>query len=216
MPFGIRRHGALSSNSDSEAASRARYPALGRRIHILGNSCSGKSTLAAELAELLGVPLVELDALNWLPNWVALNATDPTRLEARIRDATRGDGWVLAGSYETFCRSVAWPRLDTIVWLDMPLWRLLPRVLLRSWRRWRTRELLWGTNYERFWPQLAIWRKEDSLIWWIVTQQRPKRRRMLSHMADPECAHIRFIRLRSPAEVREYLRHVHESISGDL
>ena len=36
---------------------------LGRRIAVVGPMCSGKSTLAALLAERLGMPFVELDAL---------------------------------------------------------------------------------------------------------------------------------------------------------
>jgi ABC-type bacteriocin/lantibiotic exporter with double-glycine peptidase domain len=57
---------------------------VGQRIHVIGNSCSGKSTLAGQLARTLEVPFVELDALNWLPNWTGLNATNPTELERRI------------------------------------------------------------------------------------------------------------------------------------
>jgi shikimate kinase len=37
---------------------------IGRRIHVIGNSCSGKSTLGARLAAILDLPFVELDALN--------------------------------------------------------------------------------------------------------------------------------------------------------
>jgi shikimate kinase len=35
--------------------------ALGQRILIIGNSCSGKSTLGYHLAESLNVPFVELE-----------------------------------------------------------------------------------------------------------------------------------------------------------
>lgn len=35
----------------------------GTRIHVTGNSCSGKSTIGERLAEALGVPFIELDAL---------------------------------------------------------------------------------------------------------------------------------------------------------
>ena len=66
---------------------------------------------------------------------------------------------------------------------------------IRSWKRWRTRELLWGTNYEKFWPQLAVWNKEDSLVWWIVTQQKRKRADMYARMGDPRWANVRFVRL---------------------
>ena len=43
---------------------------LGRRIVIWGVTGSGKTTLARELAERLGVPHIQLDAIFWKPNWV--------------------------------------------------------------------------------------------------------------------------------------------------
>ena len=67
---------------------------IGQRILIIGNSCSGKSTLGSQLAASLNVPFVELDALNWEPNWVGLNDTDPDELIRRIQKATVGDSWV--------------------------------------------------------------------------------------------------------------------------
>lgn len=177
---------------------------LGQRIHVIGNSCTGKSTLAARLARARNVPLVELDALNWLPNWVGLNATDPAEFERRIRAATAGEAWIVAGSYTAFCQRTFWPRLQTVVWLDLPLPILLVRLLRRSWRRSRSRELLWGTNRERFWPQLMVWRKEDSLVWWVVTQQGRKRRQMRRIMSSADYTHIRFIRLGSSAEIERF------------
>ncbi len=181
---------------------------IGRRIHVLGNTSAGKSTLAARLACALDVPFVELDALNWEPGWVGLNDTNPEELERRMRKATASDGWVVAGSYIAFSQRVFWPRLQTVIWLDLPLPQLVWRVLRRSWRRWRSRELLWGTNYERFWPQLMVWRKEDSLVWWAVSQQRRKRRSMIGYMTDPRWAHIRFVRLTSSAEIESFTRAI--------
>jgi len=63
---------------------------IGRRLHVVGTTCSGKSTLAARLAEVLQDPVVELDALNWQPGWVSLAATDPAVFEVRVAAATRG------------------------------------------------------------------------------------------------------------------------------
>lgn len=189
---------------------------IGRRIHVIGNSCSGKSTLATKLARCLNVPLVELDALNWQPNWVGLNATDPEELGRKIREATAGDGWVVAGSYERFCLPTFWSRLETVVWLDLPLPQLVCRVLRRSWRRWQSKELLWGTNYEQFWPQLMIWRKEESLLWWIVTQHKRKRRSMLARMTDRRWRHIRFMRLASLSEIDAFTSSVEEAVGKGL
>ena len=173
----------------------------GRRIHVIGLSGSGKSTLAERLARALDMPFVDLDALNWLPGWVALNEQDPAELERRFRQATAGERWVTAGSYTGVAQRAFWPRLTTIVWLDLPVPLLVSRILRRSWRRWRSDELLWGTNRERFWLQLALWREQDSLVWLVATQQNRKRRNVKRTMTDPRWAHIHFVRLASQADV---------------
>lgn len=183
---------------------------IGQRIHVMGNSGSGKSTLASRLAAILDVPFVELDALNWEPGWVGLNSEGPEEFARRIAEATAGDAWVVAGSYTAFSLQGFWAKLDTVVWLDLPRSLLVRRVLRRSWHRWRSKELLWGTNYERFWPQLALWRKEESLVWWVITQHHRKRRQMLSFMTDPRWRHIRFIRLTSVAEVESFAQAIEE------
>lgn len=177
---------------------------LGQRILIWGCSCSGKSTLADELARSHKSTFVDLDALNWLPNWVGLNATDPERLEQRIRDATKGNAWVVAGSYTQQSQATFWPQLETIIWLDLPLHVLLRRVLVRSWRRWRSQELLWGTNREDFWSQLKIWNKEDSLVWWILNTFKRRRKLTLEYMQDPQWRHIQWVRLGSEREVAQF------------
>lgn len=49
-----------------------------------------------------------------------------------------------------------------------------------------------------------VWRKEESLLWWIVTQHERKRRDVLAYMADPRWSHIRFVRLTSTHEVKAF------------
>ena len=186
------------------------HSTIGTRIHVIGNSTSGKSTLAARLAEALDATFVELDAINWQPGWVGLNATDPDELERRIHEATRGKRWVVAGSYTKFSQRIFWPRLDTVIWLDLPLPVLVWRFLRRTWRRWRSRELIWGTNYERFWSHFMIWRPHDSLLGWIITQHARKRRDMIAYMSDPRWENIRFVRLRSSREVEGFAGSVED------
>lgn len=178
---------------------------LGQRVHVIGNTGAGKSTLAAYLAACIGGSVVELDALNWLPNWVGLNEHNPDMLDARVREATAGHAWVVAGSYSATSQRVFWSRLQTVVWLDLPLRVLVVRVVNRSYSRFRNRELLWGTNYENFWHHLKVW-SPDSLVHWAVTQHRRKRKWMLEQQLDPRWGHIRFIRLRSTSEVEDLRR----------
>lgn len=176
--------------------------ALGRRVIVVGPSCSGKTTLAAELARRIGCPFVELDALFWKPGW-----TPPPDDEFRenLVAAHSGEAWVSAGNYLRHTRHLTWPLADTIIWLDFPLRITTPRVLARSWRRWRSGELLWGTNYERFWDQLKLWSPNDSLIAYNASQHRKHRATFEQAMVEAEAAGKRFLRLRSPRAVRHWL-----------
>jgi adenylate kinase family enzyme len=187
---------------------------IGRRIHVAGNSCSGKSILGEQLAGIVGGRFIDLDGLNWLPNWHGLNEHDPAELDRRIIAATDTQSWVLAGSYMNHCQRTCWAQLQTIVWLDLPLTQLLRRMFRRSWRRWRSKELLWGTNYEKFWPQLAVWRKEDSLLWWIVTTHKQKRASMIDIMSDPQWSHIKVIRLTSSREIDRFMQNLRRTYVG--
>jgi adenylate kinase family enzyme len=180
---------------------------VGQRSLVWGNSCSGKSTLASQIARSRGLPFVELDALNWQPNWVGLNATDPNTLLVKFKAATASDAWIVAGSYSREAKLAFWPRLQTIIWLDLPRHLLIRRCLKRSFQRWWHKELLWGTNYESFFSQFALWRGEDSLFWFIWTQHAPKRRRAIRDMTDPQWRHIRWIHLQSEREVQAYLQN---------
>ena len=42
------------------------------RVSVVGNSGSGKTTVAAELARLIGAPHLELDSVFQQPDWVPL------------------------------------------------------------------------------------------------------------------------------------------------
>ena len=205
--------GSVSTN-EQEVSAPAEPSPVGRRIHVIGNSSSGKSSLAGRLAKALDADFVELDALNWLPGWVGLNETDPDELERRFRQATRGDAWVVAGSYSGFSQRSFWTRLETVIWLDLPMLVLLKRVVVRSWQRARSRELLWGSNVEGFWKHFLIWRKEKSLIYWIVTQHGRKRGQMLAWMADPRWSHIRFVRLKSGREADAFAHSLEVTVRG--
>ncbi len=179
-----------------------------QRIQVIGSSGSGKSTLGERLGALLDLPVIELDALNWEADWLDLSNTVPEEFERRLRLATASPRWIVAGSYSRFTQPILWPHLDLVIWLDLPLWLLLTRIVARSWRRWRSGELLWGTNRERFWPLLRLWAPNDSLLAYTLLHHRERRVRTLERMRDPRHAHIRFVRLTEVAEVEAFLRRL--------
>lgn len=171
---------------------------LGQRVVIIGPSCSGKSTLGERLAGRIGAPFVELDALYWKPGW---QESGDEEFRERIREATAGESWVVAGNYRRHTVDSLWPRAEAIVWLDFPMRLVVRRILTRSWRRSRRKELLWGTNYERFWPQLKVWNQKDSLIAYTWRNYPAQALWFEGAMSNPAFGHVRFLRLRSPREV---------------
>ena len=82
-----------------------------RRIAVVGTTGSGKTTLDRWLGRALEVTHVELDALNWEPNW----KTAPTEVfRRRVADALDGEAWVSDGNY-TAVRDIVWDRATTLV-----------------------------------------------------------------------------------------------------
>lgn len=176
---------------------------LPQRIVVLGGSCSGKSTLAQRLASVVGTPYVELDALYWRPEWTPAPAEE---FLAALDEVAAGERWVAAGNYRSGAQATTWPRAELFVWLDLPLSLTLRRMVRRTWRRWRTRELLWGSNVENPWQHLRLWEYDKNLFTFTVLYHRSRRAEYERAMAEPRWAHARWVRLRSPAEIEAFAR----------
>jgi adenylate kinase family enzyme len=174
-----------------------------RRINVTGTSCSGKTSLARDLARRLGLPHVELDALFWGPDWTPVPRET---FRARLGAALDGDGWVADGGYAAV-RDITWARADTVVWLDYPMRTVLARWARRTVTRIRTQEEFWPGTGNRESLRNAL--RRGGLLWWIVSTHRRRRRTMTAAMA--ERTDLRWVRLRSPAEAASWLSGVREA-----
>jgi adenylate kinase family enzyme len=102
-----------------------------RRVSVVGNSGSGKSRLAREVAGRLGVPCVELDSVFHQADWEPLPEEE---FRARVSEVAARDGWVIDGNYGAV-RPLVWARADTVIWLDLPRRTVTRQIVLRTIRR---------------------------------------------------------------------------------
>jgi len=170
-----------------------------RRICVVGTTGSGKSTLAENISHCLHIPHFELDAFHWEPNWTEA-PREVTR--QRVEAFTRTEAWVTDGNY-SFCRDIIWSRTQALVWLDYPLALILWQLWRRTWRRVIKKELLWGTNYERLWPQFF---SKDSLFLWALKTYWRHKKTTTTLLSTPEYAHLIVIHFKSRRETEAWLR----------
>ncbi len=168
------------------------------RIAVVGTSCAGKSTMAAALAQHFGLPRVELDAIYWGPDWTP---TPPEEFRARVAEALAQPGWVVDGNYG-MVRDLIWPRAQRVVWLNFGLATVFRRGLRRTLRRGLTREELWNGNRESLARQLFT---RDSLLLWILTTHRRRRRQFEALRASGTYPHLEWVEFRTPRDADEWL-----------
>lgn len=175
-----------------------------RRTVVVGTTGSGKTTFAAGLARILGVPHVELDALYWDPGWTPA----PTHeFRARAAEAVTPYSWVVDGNYGAI-RDIVWSRATALVWLDMPLALILLRLLRRGLARSLTRRELWNGNRERIWGLVG----PDSLLLWALKTHGRRRREYTKLPYEPGYEHLKVFRLRSPQGAGLWLAAVAEAV----
>ena len=165
------------------------------RVVVVGTSGAGKTTMARSLGHALGLRFVELDAINWQPDWRSLDQEDKAEFRRRVAEATAGDGWVSDGNYGTV-REDLWNRATHLVWLDYERAVIMRRVITRSVTRAFDGKELWSGNRENW----RSWFDADHPMRWAWDTWKQRRERYETLVADPANAHLTVLRLRHPRE----------------
>ncbi len=171
------------------------------RIVVIGTSGSGKTTMAKDLSKILGVPHVEFDSYRHGPNWTE---TPDDTFREQLAEALTADRWVADGNYSV-ARDVVWPQATALVWLDFPFPVVFRRLFWRTMKRGVFRVELWNGNRENLWEHFF---SRDSLFLWAFNTHWKRRRSIPPALAQPEYAHLRLVRLRSPRMARSWLKSV--------
>ena len=163
------------------------------RIAIVGCGGSGKSHLARELGQLLGITPVHLDGIYYDRDWQPL---DQKHFAARQRELVTGPRWIIDGNYATTL-PIRLGAADTVVFLDFPARTCLLGLAGRRLRHGRGQHGAIGVY--------------DRITWGFVRYIIGYRRRMAPRVRELiaiHATHAEVVVLRSRRTVRRYLAAV--------
>jgi adenylate kinase family enzyme len=175
---------------------------IGPRIAIRGPTGSGKSTLGHTLGQRFGLPVVDMDALYWLPNWQA-KPLNQFRTDVQAALDACPQGWICVGNY-SHVQDLVLSQADTVLWLRLPFrvsfWRLFKRTVTRAW----TKQPLWEGN-----PNQESWRQSflsrQSILLYAITNRKLHVEHTLRILSTTP-HHASVIELRSARAVRRLLQ----------
>ena len=169
---------------------------------MIGSAGSGKTTVATELAEVLGCAHIELDAIFQQPGWTH---PDTEEFRRQIHAAVSAPAWVADGNYSAV-RDLVWQQADTVLCLDFPRPVVMYRLIARSLRRAYHQTELWNGNRESF-ANLFSLKPDRSIIAWSFSRHALYRRRYAVATVDPQWSALQFIALQSSTQVSQFLKN---------
>ena len=164
------------------------------RIMIIGCGGAGKSTLARQLGEKTGLPVIHLDKLFWRPGWVQISREEFDKLH---REALMGEKWILDGNFDrTMAERIKY--CDTVIYLDFSRLTCLLGVAKRILTTYgKTRPDMGEDCPERIDWEFLKW------VWNYNKNKREKNYRLLN-----EAEGVETIVLKNRRAVRKFMKTV--------
>ena len=179
-------------------------PSIGSHISIRGATGSGKTTLGHILRQRLGLPVVEMDVIYWLPNW-QVKPLEQFRADVQAALEACPQGWICVGNYSQI-QDLVLAQADTVLWLRLPFrvsfWRLFKRTVARAW----TQQPLWEGNPNRESWRLSFLSRDSILLFAITSRKLHVETTLRTLSATPH--HASVIELRSARAVQRLLQEL--------
>ena len=143
-----------------------------QRVMIIGCGGAGKSTLARQLGEKTGLPVVHLDQIWWAPgNWQHVEREE---FDARLAEEIEKPQWILDGNFNRTIE-MRLDASDTVIYLDFGCMACLLSWLKRVVTNWgHARADMTPGCKEWFDPEMARW------IWNFNKENRERYYRLLN------------------------------------
>jgi adenylate kinase family enzyme len=166
-----------------------------KRAIVIGSGGAGKSTFARSLSGRTGLPVVHLDKLFWRPGW---QPTPKEEWAEKVRLEIEKPEWIMDGNFGG-TRLMRMQAADTIIFLDLPRWQCLWRIVKRRL-----------THSGRNRPDMAEGCNEKldlEFIIWVWNYPKLSRARALEEISSLKGKHL--VILRSQADINRFLEEPH-------
>jgi len=164
-----------------------------RKIIIIGNSGSGKSTFAKQLGKVTGLPVIHLDKEFWQPNWVE---TPRDEWIEKQKQLISGDKWIIDGNYSG-TMELRFAAADLIIFLD------ISRVVCVCSAAGRTGKKRSDLPEDLQEPKMFSKDFFDFAKWIWGYPKKDKKKVLALHIKYPEKP---FLHIKSRRELKRYLK----------
>jgi adenylate kinase family enzyme len=156
---------------------------MGKKIIIIGNGGTGKSTLGTKLSKIMGIEVHHLDLLTFTEDGGHIGEAV---FHTRLKEILSRDSWIVEGwSYQSTL-SERFTAADTIIYLDYPIWvsywGALKRNIYSTFRR------------DRYTPVRSLWKKSGLIaraMWKVHKIYEPQARILLSTIENKYYYHFK-------------------------
>ncbi len=164
------------------------------RVIIIGCGGAGKSTLARQLGEKTGLPVVHLDKLFWKPGWICVSQEDFDELHRR---ELAKEKWIMDGNFNrTMPERIS--RCDTVIYLDFSRFACLMGVAKRILTTYGTVRPDMGEGC----PERFDW----EFLQWVWNFNKNKRQRYLKMLSELEDKQVYILRNRK--QVKQFIDRI--------
>ncbi len=168
-----------------------------KKVAVFGKPGGGKSTLPKTLAEITGLPLFQLDSIEYSEG--GIRVSEEVYLQ-RHQDILATDNWLIdgLGSLESFRERMA--AANTLVFIDLPL-------ILHFW--WATKRLIQSPFiYPEGWPKGSPILRSTFTSWVNLYYSHklwtPEFRQKIENFSSSKKVYI----LQSPNDIRLFIKDV--------
>ncbi|MFC8731032.1 AAA family ATPase [Luteimicrobium sp. NPDC057192] len=172
------------------------------RIAVAGVSGSGKTTLGRRVADRLGLPHTEIDALFHGPGW-----TPRETFLDDVRAVLAQPAWVTEWQYRE-AKPLILERVELLVWLDLPTPVAMQQVIRRTLRRRLGRQGLWNGNQEP--PLRTFFTDDEHIVRWAWSTRNTLR--SLDERLAREAPHVVVVRLRTRGQVEDWFQRLPRAV----